>query len=405
MTARGRDSTSKRRPAEPSRGRRRTTGGETALALQLRAAKEQQKASAEVLRAIAESGADIGSVFRMILANATRLCEAKFATLYLYDGTAFTAAAMHNAPAAYVKNRRRGPINPSPGTALARVLKSKRPVHIPDIKKERAYIEGAEIFRTAVRLGGYRTLLAVPMLHDGELVGSLAIQRREVRPFTSEQIALVQNFAAQAVIAIENTRLLNELRQRTDDLTESLEQQTATSEVLKVISSSPGELKPVFEAMLANAIRICDAKFGTCHAARRRRVPSRRASWRAARYRDIVEGAARSGHPATSQRSTASCQDAARRHPDCRYPHRRPGSGIAGIVRSGRRPRPSLNVPMLKEDELIGSIAIYRQEVRPFTDKQIALVAELRRAGRHRHREHPAAQRAAPAHRRSHRIA
>jgi GAF domain-containing protein len=368
MTARGRDSTSKRRPAEPSRGRRRTTGGETALALQLRAAKEQQKASAEVLRAIAESGADIGSVFRMILANATRLCEAKFATLYLYDGTAFTAAAMHNAPAAYVKNRRRGPINPSPGTALARVLKSKRPVHIPDIKKERAYIEGAEIFRTAVRLGGYRTLLAVPMLHDGELVGSLAIQRREIRPFTSEQIALVQNFAAQAVIAIENTRLLNELRARTDDLTESLEQQTATSEVLKVISSSPGELNPVFEAMLANATRICEASFGSLMLYEDnafRRVALHNAPARYLKFAEKAPLLPLGNHPSLGriiqERTAHQIADMSESEPD------------SPVVKFGRA-RTLLNVPMLKEGQLVGVIAIYRREVRSFSDKQIALV-------------------------------
>ena len=142
------------------------------------------------------------------------------------------------------------------------MVRTKRPVHVPDITKEKAYLRGDSTFTAAVRLGGYRTLLSVPMLQNGKLIGTLAIERQEVRPFTEKQIDLVTNFGAQAVIAIENTRLLNELRQRTDDLTESLEQQTATSEVLRVISSSPGQLEPVFQAMLENAARICRASFG-----------------------------------------------------------------------------------------------------------------------------------------------
>ena len=195
------------------------------------------------------------------------MCEAKFGTLYLYDGRTFSAAATHNAPAAYEKLRKRGPIQPGPGTALDRVVRTKRLVHVPDITKEKAYLRGDPTFTSAAKLGGYRSLLSVPMLQNGKLIGTLAIQRQEVRPFTEKQIDLVTSFAAQAVIAIENTRLLNELR-------ESLEQQTATAEVLRVISSSPGELEPVFNAMLANAVTICDAKFGTLFRFDGQRLPS-----------------------------------------------------------------------------------------------------------------------------------
>ena len=207
------------------------------------------------------------------------------------------------------------------------------------------------------------------MVKESELVGAITIYRQEVRPFTDKQVELVQNFAAQAVIAIENARLLNELRQRTDDLSESLEQQTATSEVLQVISSSPGELKPVFETMLESAVRICGAKFGNLL---------------------LVEGDA-FRHVALHGAPQAYLEER-RREPVIRP---RPGSDLDRIRRTKQivhvadmqlegpataaivelaGARTFLNVPMLKDNELIGTIGIYRQEVRPFTNKQIELV-------------------------------
>src|ERR1700732_5246371 len=161
--------------------------------------------------------------------------------------------------------RRRGPFHPPPGGPLGEAIRTKQTVQLADLAATQAYAERHAVVVDAVELGGVRTNLSVPMLKDNELIGIIVIYRQEVRPFTDKQVALLTSFASQAVIAIENTRLLNELRERTDDLSESLEQQTATSDVLQIISSSPGELEPVFQAMLANATRICEAVFGNLY--------------------------------------------------------------------------------------------------------------------------------------------
>ena len=236
----------------------------TRLLNELREALEQQTATSEVLSIISSSPGELQPVFQSMLENATRICGAKFGVLWLAEGDGFRSVAMHGLPPAHVEERQREPvIRPGPENPLSRLSHTKQVVHIADLREEEAYIKGYPPLRAVVDDGGGRTLLVVPMLKDNALVGAIAIFTQEVHPFTHKQIALVQNFAAQAVIAIENSRLLNELRQRTDDLSEALEQQTATSEVLQVISSSPGELEPVFQAMLANAMRICEAKFGT----------------------------------------------------------------------------------------------------------------------------------------------
>ena len=181
MKNRRRTTTKTKRPGAPKVSGHRKSSGTTAntkIALLKRErdeALEQQKSTSDVLRIISASAGDVKPVFDAILANATRLCEAKFGTLYLYDGRTFSAAATHNAPAAYVKFRMRGPIQPGPGTALDRVVRTKRPIHVPDITKEKAYLRGDSTFTAAVRLGGYRTLLSVPMLQNGKLIGTLAI--------------------------------------------------------------------------------------------------------------------------------------------------------------------------------------------------------------------------------------
>jgi GAF domain-containing protein len=222
---------------------------------------EQQTATSEVLKVISSSRGELELVFQAMLENATHICEANFGVLHLYESGGFRIGATHNAPSAFAEAvARRDPIfHPTLQHPLARVAATKDVVHVSDLALDEAYKNRDAGVVRLVELAGARSLIAVPMLKDDVFVGDIVIYRQEVRPFTEKQIALVQNFAAQAVIAIENARLLNELRQRTDDLSESLEQQTATSEVLKVISSSPGELQPVFRAMLENAVRICEA--------------------------------------------------------------------------------------------------------------------------------------------------
>ena len=283
--------------------------------------------------------------------------------------------ALHGATAEYAEARWRAPlIRPAADTGLGRVLETKQVVQIADVRAVTGYVDNP-VQAPIVQLAGVRSKLSVPMLKEEYLIGVIEIDRQEIRPFTDKQIELVTNFAAQAVIAIENTRLLNELRQRTDDLSESLEQQTATSEVLKVISSSPGDLQPVFDAILANATDLCGARFASLRLSEGgqfRTVSLYNAPaalvehWRST---PLVRP-----HPESALGRTALTKQAVQIDDVTKGPaySKRDPLVVAGADLGGYRT--VLTVPMLKEDVLIGVISIYRQEVKAFTDKQIELV-------------------------------
>ena len=339
----------------------------TRLLSELRESLQQQTATSDVLKVISRSTFDLQTVLNTLTESAALLCEADMATIARQKGDAYHYATVYKFPPDLEEYLKSVPHRPGRGSIIGRTLLEGKVIHLHDVLADPEYRMG-EVQKKA----GFRTGLGVPLLREGVPIGVINLLRRAVRPFTDKQIELVTTFADQAVIAIENVRLFDEVQARTRDLTESLEQQTATSEVLKVISSSPGELKPVFQAMLENAVRICEAKFGVLQL-------YEGDGFRAVALHDVP--------PAYTERRRDSVLRPGPEHPLGRVVRTKHTIHIADILaepqvaRGGLAElagaRTILNVPMLKENELIGVISIYRQEVRPFTDKQIELVSNF----------------------------
>jgi GAF domain-containing protein len=330
------------------------------LITETREALERQTATAEVLQVINSSPGDLAPVFDAMLEKATRLCGAGFGTLWVYDGNRFTVAATHAVPVALAEFVRE-PVPVATSASLLDIVRGQNLVHMPDMAATELYHAGNRVRRAYVDLGGARTAISVALRKDNTLLGAFNVYRKEVRPFSDKEIALVQNFAAQAVIAIENARLITETR-------EALEQQTATAEILQVINRSPGELAPVFDAILEKGHRLCGVAYGSLQTYDGGRFRAVAVHDLPEQFADVLRaGFSGSDHPVgrafIAGERLAHLIDCA----EIDHPVMRSAVELAGI-------RTALFVPLRRDEALLGMIVSARREVKPFTEKEIALL-------------------------------
>jgi two-component system, NtrC family, sensor kinase len=338
------------------------------LTRELNDALEQQAATSQVLHAISRSTGKPEPVFNAILEKAVHICDAKFGHLWLREGDSLRIGATYGAPEPFAAYLREKPVfRPKPETGLGQLLRMKKRFHLSDIQAMPTYDD--KLREATIKLAAARSLIGVPLIRDEEPIGAIVIYRQEVRLFTDKQNELLENFATQAVIAIENARLLTELR-------ESLQQQTATSEVLSVISSSPGELEPVFQAMLKNAVQICGAKFGNLWLREGDAFRIGATHGAPPAYIDFLRSEpVFHADPNLNLGQMVKTKKVFQTADVAAVTERRDKMRQALISLAGARTL--IGVPMLKDNEVIGAIGIYRQEVRPFTDKQIELVSNF----------------------------